>query len=209
MSPAGEVTRRADETVPAWLWRWGVGGLALLLLALAALAAALALGWNDPRPGRAADWQAPGLPATLTAAPEETAVALLDREDGDFILVGEAIPLSGPAFNGYGVVYRARDPAHYYVFAVGGDGYYAVLRVEGGQETALVDWQQFPHVRRGERANRLGVRCQGSTCSFTINDEHAATVEDDAWLAGRVGLWVRGFEGEVRVQFETLRLWEQ
>ena len=80
----------------------------------------------------------------------------------------------------------------------------------GDEEIALVDWQQFPHIHRGRQANRLRVACTGPTCHFHINDEYATTVEDNARLAGDVGLWVRGFEDQgVVMQFANVRVWAE
>ncbi len=198
-----------QSPVPArWLWRGGLGLITLTLAGALALIIALALGWNSPRLTRPPDWAAPGLPLDLQASPDETTTSLLAHPSGDFALEVEAIPLSGSDFNGYGLIYRAQDPAHYYAFAAGSDGYYAVLRVAGDEETPLVDWQQFPHVRRGRQANRLRVECAGATCRFYINDEYAATVEDGTWLTGDVGLWVRGFGEDVAVRFVNVRGWE-
>jgi hypothetical protein len=184
------------------------GALAALFLGVLGLVGALALGWNNPRPPGAPDWEAPGLPLALEAAPQSAAAQLLGPGGRDFSYEVEAAPEAGPAFNGYGLLYRAQDATHGYVLAVGSDGYYALLRLEGGAETALVEWQQFPHVRRGRAANRLRVRCAGPACALYINDEYAATVSDDTWLEGEVGLWVRAFEDEpVRVAFAAARLW--
>jgi hypothetical protein len=185
--------------------------LGLMALALAvglALIAALALGWNNPRPTRPPDWRPAGLPLSLTTTSNRGAVTLLGWPNSDFTLEAEALPLSGPGFNGYGLVYRAQDADHYYALAAGSDGYYAVLRVAGGEETALVDWQQFPHIRRGHQANRLRVICSGSTCRFYINDEYATSTVDDTWSTGDVGLWARSFSEEsVAVQFIDVRAW--
>jgi len=192
------------------LWRGALGAMTLALTAALALIVALALGWNSPRPTRSPDWQATDLPLRLAAAPGATAVSLLGHPGGDFTLEVEAALLSGPdsGFNGYGLIYRAQNAANYYTLAVGSDGYYAVLRVVGDEETVLVDWQQFPHIRRGQEANRLRVACAGSACRFYINDEYAAVVEDDAWLAGDVGLWVRSFgDAGVAVQFVNASVW--
>ena len=192
-----------------WLWRVTLGLLALVVAGALVLIVALALGWNSPRPTRAHDWGATGLPLDLKASQNETTTSLLGHPSGDFTLEVEAIPFSGPDFNGYGLVYRAQDSARYYVFAVGGDGYYAVLRVAGDEETALVDWQQFPHVHRGQQPNRLRVICEGHACHCYVNDEYAATVEDDTWLMGDVGLWVRSFGDEdVAVRFLNVCAWE-
>ncbi|HEY68725.1 MAG TPA: hypothetical protein G4N97_10715 [Thermoflexia bacterium] len=190
-----------------WLWHSGMGLMTLALVTGLVLIVALALGWNNPRPAGPPDWQAPDLPLALKTMSDETVVRLLGHS-GDFALEVEAVPLAGPDFNGYGLVYRAQDPAHYYAFAVGSDGYYAVLRVAEDEETPLVDWQQFPHIHRGRQANRLRVACVGSTCHFYVNDEYAATVEDDTWLTGNVGLWVRGFgNGGTEVLFLDMRAW--
>lgn len=193
-----------------WLWRGGGGLLILVLTVGLALVVALLLGLNSPRPIRSPDWQAADLPAVLEAAPNATTGNLLGRSYDDFTLEVEAAPLSGPdsGFAGYGLVYRAQGDAHYYAFAVGSDGYYAVLRVDGDEETSLLDWQQFPHIHRGEQANRLRVACAGAICRFYINDEFAATVKDATWQEGDVGLWVRSFEKEsVLVRFASVRVW--
>jgi hypothetical protein len=201
------MTDGRSRAPPHWLWRGTLGLMALVLTTALALVIALAFGWNSPRPTRSPDWEAPDLPLSLEASPNSTTASLLDCTSGDSILEAEATPLSGSEFNGYGLIYRAQDPTRYYAFAVGGDGYYAVLRVEGDKEAMLVDWQQFPHIRRGGQTNRLRVECKDATCRFFINDEYATSVEDDTWLAGQVGLWVRGFEEHVSVRFLSARVW--
>jgi hypothetical protein len=186
-----------------------VGLVTAALAAALLLIAALALGWNDPRPRRAPDWEDPGQPRRLGAAANETTVMLLGQPGGDLTFEVIAIPLSGPdsGFYGYGLVYRAQDPTHYYAFAVGGDGYYAILRVDESEEIPLVTWQQFPHIDRHRQENRLRVSCAGAECDFTINDEYATTVVDDTWLRGDVGLWARGFNEAISVEFRSARVW--
>jgi hypothetical protein len=182
-----------------------------LLAAIVALAliAALALGWNNPRPGRPPDWEAPRLPRRLEAPPGGTALSLLSHPVDDFTLEVIARPLAGPdaGLYAYGLTYRAQDATHYYRFAVGADGYYAVVRVDGESVIPLVTWQQFPHVERGRRPNRLLVTCSGPSCTFRINDEYAATVEDDRWLSGDVGLWAQSSEEGAVLEFRSVRVW--
>lgn len=200
-----------NQRIDSRLWHTGVGVVAAVLAVALALIIALTLGWNNPRPARPPDWTAPDLPRQLQAGPNETTASLLGQPGSDSAFEVIARPFSGPdsGFYGYGLVYRAPDPDHYYAFAVGGDGYYAVLRVAGDEEIPLVDWQQFPHIRRGRQANRLRVTCAGAACHYTINDEYAATVEDDTWLVGDVGLWVRGFDEGAAVRFLNARLWRE
>jgi hypothetical protein len=199
----------ADER---WLRQGLIGSITVVLIGALGLIFALALGWNSPRPARPPDWEATGLPLDLEAPAQEDVLALLDHPGGDFTLEVAATPLYGPAsgFNGYGLVYRAQDTTHYYAFTVGSDGYYAVLRIANGEETPLIEWQQFPHVHRRQEGNRLRVTCAGTICHFYINDEYATAVEDDAWLNGDVGLWVRSFGDErVVIRFLSARIWTE
>lgn len=205
----------SSSEVPHWLWYAVVGGLALVVATALGLIVALALGWNNPRPSGPPDWQAPGLPRRVQAPPDSAIIELLGSLVGGdsnarpaFVLDGTMAPVAGPDFNGYGLAYRAQDPTRYSVFAVGSDGYYAVLRVAGDEVTPLVAWQQFPHIRRGRLANRLRVECSGATCDFYINDEYATSIEDDTWIEGDFGLWVRSFDEEaVEVEFTTVGVW--
>ena len=205
------MSARAASQLPPWLWRLGVGLLALTLLGGALLVLALNLGLHSPRPTRPPDREAVD-PASLEAAPDATRVELLAPAEADFTLEIDARPRAVPegGYNGYGLIYRAQDAAHYYAFAVGSDGYYAVLRVVDGLERPLVDWQQFPHIRRGQQPNQLRVACAGAICRFYINDEYAATVEDGMWLEGKVGLWARSYGSDpIAVAFERARMWRR
>ncbi len=192
---------------PRWLWDCLLLGATLAAIAALALIVALALGWNSPRPGRPPSWEAPALPYRLAAEPGAASLSLLAHPAGDFTFEVMARPLAGPDLCTYGLVYRAQDAAHYYLFAVGTDGYYAVLKQEGEDVTPLVTWQQFPHVERGQSSNRLLVTCTGPSCTFRINDEYAVTVEDDRWLSGDVGFWAQSIEEEAVLQFRSARLW--
>lgn len=201
--------KNGNSISAGWLWDHLVLVITLAAVAVLILIGALALGWNSPRPGRPPDWDAPGLPRRVDAAHQAPSVVLFDRSSSDFAYEVIARPLAAPpsSLYGYGLIYRAQDAEHYYAFAVGSDGYYAVIRRDGEDVIPLVAWQQFPHIRRGPQANRLLVTCVASSCSFRINDEYATTVEDDRWLSGDVGLWARSFDGEVAAQYATIRLW--
>jgi hypothetical protein len=195
--------------------RVGLWGLAAVLALATVLVVALSLGWNNPRPSGDADWTAPGLPRAVTAPVETTTIQLLghpglspETNRPGFILEGIAAAQSGPVFNGYGFAFCAEDESHYSVFALGSDGYYAILRVDANEETELVSWQQFPHIQRGRQANRLRIECEATVCEFYINDEYATTVAEDSWGDGDFGLWVRSFERQaVEAVFTTMGVW--
>jgi hypothetical protein len=172
-----------------------------------ALLGALRAGWNDPRPATPPDWQA-GAPHILSASAEAArAIDLLERPPGAFTFEAVATVQSGADFNGYGLVFHAQDAAHYTAFAVGSDGYLSVLTVSGEEETELLAWQAFPHIRRGAGPNRLRVSCAEGTCRFWINDEVVAALPDEGG-GGEVGLWVRWYEGaRVVVEFSNVATW--
>jgi hypothetical protein len=198
-----------DERLDDRLWQGALILMATPLVAGLILISALALGWNSPGPTQPPDWQPAELPIRLDASPEYTSSKLLGWKSADFKLEVQARLLSSPDLGGYGLIYRAQDASHYYAFAVSSDGYYAVLRMTGSEEIALAEWQQFPHIRRGQQLNRLRVACSGSICQFYVNDEFATTIEDRAWLKGNVGLWVRSSgDRKVSVQFLDVRAWD-
>ncbi len=193
-----------------WLWAATHVGLAAAILATVTLTLALQLGWNSPRVSRESDWQASSPPVTLAAQPHEAQVGLLEHEVTDFTMTVEAHPSAGPSFNGYGLIYRAQDSQNYYAFAIGGDGYCTVLRIEEGEPVPLLEWRPFPHVRQGLTTNRLRVTCQGVTCRYYINDELIARLKDGDYRSGRVGLFVRSFDAQrVAVRFLSVRVWEE
>lgn len=193
---------------PAWLWR---GVLIALVGALAGgslLLSALSVGWNNPRPGGPPDWRMVDGVSLDVAPPDTSAARLVGMADRAFTLEGVGIPLSGMDSDAYGLIFRAQSVERYAVFAVGCDGYLAVLQVEGGTESALLDWQQFPHIRRGRAANRLRLSCGEGVCSFWVNDEYVGRVPDEMGRGGEVGIWARRSGGdEVRVAFDQLAVW--
>ena len=208
-----------EPTVPSSLWRSSVIlFIGHMLIGLGVLAA-LALGWRSPTPRRAPDsvwsWTGDGS-ATLTdngyqlhlLQPNQRAWATAGQQVADFDLELNTRSLLSSEDVGYGLLYRYQNPANYYLFTVGGDGYYTIAVVQDSALTPLRVWQQWPHVRRGAAANRLRVRCEGEVCHFFINGESTATVVDDTFASGDLGLWAQTFSDDVlNVVFEDTLLW--
>ena len=201
-----------------------MGLLAMVLTIGLGLAAALLLGWRSPTPHRAPDWTFDDLlwtqygDGSVTMAddgyqmrlsqPYQRAWAVADQPVADFeaeVVVHSLFPSEDV---GFGLLYRYQDQANYYLFAVGGDGYYTVAVVQEGELTPLQVWQQWPHIRRGAAINRLRVRCEDTRCQFHINDEFTAETRNDVILTGYLGLWAETFsDGGLEVVFEKVRLW--
>jgi len=198
----------ADAQLPGWLWRGTLLLATLLLAAGVALAMALGAGWNSPRPSPLPDWCLPS-PLLLEVSPSaERTAHLLAWSHRDLVVEVVATPRQGADFNGYGLIFRAQGLERYTVFAIGSDGYLAVLRVDGEEETPLLDWQQFPHIRRGRAANRLRLACVADECQFWVNDEYVGSLAADWGEGDQVGLWARRFEGgTVQVSFAECAVW--
>ncbi|MBN1285223.1 MAG: hypothetical protein JXB47_07490 [Anaerolineae bacterium] len=101
----------------------------------------------------------------------------LDRIFGDFDLTVEAMQLAGPDDNGFGVIFRHRDPDNHYHLLISGDGYYKVTRVKDGEaETLTADWRASAHIKPGTgETNVIRVVGRGSRFTFYIN---GARVDD-------------------------------
>lgn len=92
----------------------------------------------------------------------------------NFDLTAEARAVDGPLNNGYGVIFRYRDPQNFYMFLVSSDGYYRVSRVVSGDQRILSEWIDSPIVAQGlDTPNRLRVVGQGERFQFYVNDQLA------------------------------------
>lgn len=210
--------------VPIWSWRSSVYIFVAVLAIGMGLAVALASGWRSPTPQRAPDWNGADLvwqkhgDGTATVSPDGYQMGLngpdrrvwatSHRSVADFELELSVRSLVTCEDASHGLLYRYQDAANYYLFTIGGDGYFAIAVVRAGELIPLQPWQQWPHVRRGVATNRLRVHCQGAYCRFYINDEFTAEITDTAFLEGRIGLWAQTFSDEdLEVRFSGLRLW--
>jgi len=210
--------------IPDSLWR---ASLFVFLLGSAlglGLVVALALGWRSPTPRRPPDWKPAGSDWVHQGAGQSQTVdgvyqLALDKPNqlgwavggpslSHFYLKADLRSLTAGQDNGYGLVYRYQDPANYHLFAVGGDGNYAIIAVVDGRRQALRPWQPWPHVRRGAACNRLRVECRAASCRFYVNGEFTAEVDHGAAEAGQAGVFAQTFsDGHLTLVCEGLRLW--
>ncbi len=127
----------------------------------------------------------------------------------DVALEVEARRVSGEAGGNFGLVCRYRRPADFYYFAITDDGYYAVLRVEGGKPTVLTGsgFLPSPDIPAGAATYHLGAVCAGDRLRLLVNGREIAAVVDVTLRRGDVGLAVgAGPEGPLRVHFDNFRV---
>lgn len=90
--------------------------------------------------------------------------------DFDYTVMAAAV--GGPVDNGYGVVFRYRDPRNTYAFHISSDGYYSIERTLNGQSERLSAWIASDVVNPGIGAvNTLRVVGVGDSFRFWVNGE--------------------------------------
>jgi len=164
-----------------------------------------------------------------SSLPFSTAAPYFDAFD----LTVQAQAVDGPLNNGFGVVFRLRDPRNYFLFLVSSDGYYRVVREVDGVQRELSTWIPSPAVNQGIGAtNQLRVTASGGEFRFYVNGEPlklcvpdnpagystyndltgacqegrmVEALKDDSIASGRLGVIAMTLdEPDVRVLFDNL-----
>jgi len=132
----------------------------------------------------------------------------LGRDFADFVLEVDATQDQGPSNNSYGVLFRMEDAGHFYRFGISGDGFYFLDKSMGGELVSVIDWTESPYINRGQASNRLKVTCAGAKLTLYVNDRRLATVTDDSYDHGDIGLFAASFaEPDVHITFDNLKVW--
>ena len=134
-----------------------------------------------------------------------------NRDFTDTEISVQTSQISGPNNNAYGVICRYVDDENFYVFLISGDGYYAIGKYQTGvsQITYLTGadpdfFVASDAINQGVATNLLRVRCVGDQLSLAVNGIPLATVTDDSFISGDVGLAASTLEtGRVVVEFDT------
>jgi hypothetical protein len=130
---------------------------------------------------------------------------VIDHDWADLVLIVEARRAEGPLDNQYGVIVRYVDRANFCLFSVSSDGMYSAQRLRNDEWEDLVTWTPSSAVRQEDATNVLRVECRGAHIRFFVNDQLLATVEDDIFYSGNVGLAAGSFsDGGVTVHFDNL-----
>ena len=131
------------------------------------------------------------------------------QEFDDFALEVSTLWLRGNPANAYGILFRFQDSENFYQFDVDGEGYFMAGKYVDDEWIFLVDWQESEALNHGANArNDLAVVCQENELGFYANGELLATVMDDTFARGEVGLLAETFdEGGVEILFDDLYIW--
>jgi hypothetical protein len=130
------------------------------------------------------------------------------RDFSDVSVEVDAHTASGAQDGHYGVLCRYKNADRFYYLAVSADGYYAIFRrMESGMEILTGDGSGMlssSHIKTGTRVNRVLGVCDGDELSLYVNSQWLATVTDDEYARGDVGLGAgSGPGGSARVVFDN------
>ena len=101
----------------------------------------------------------------------ENVFSALDRKFNDMDLRVTARQIAGPDDNQFGVVFRYKDLDNYYAFLISSDGYYSLVKRQGGAPEVISDWGATAVVRQGQVTNEIRIVALGDAFRFFINGE--------------------------------------
>jgi len=144
-----------------------------------------------------------------TTAPEDTETMLVGYFD-DFILEVDTKLVDGTDNNWHGVICRFQNLGDYYVFNISADGYYYISRFIDYEQTALAGPTYSSHINTGwDVVNTMHIECVGSSFSFSVNGHLLATVTDNSFSDGDIGLLATSWEGSLsEIAFDNLVITE-
>lgn len=139
--------------------------LAYLLATAVFLILLITSGVFDPKPIGERQTTLPTINLTVNQ-PGQTIVWLEEPlPEGDFSVRGTAVWHSGSLDSGAGFVLG--DEIHRFIVAVSPLGYVLVQQ----EETAVLPWQPWPHVRLAEAPNEIWIDVQGEALTVRLNRE--------------------------------------
>ena len=103
----------------------------------------------------------------------------------------DATRIDGPKDGYFGVICRmGNDGNDYYALVIGDDGFYGILKMEGGEQEFLdsgYDEKNIIQLGLGE-VNRVRGICSGDRLQLVVNEQLLLEINDDTFTSGDVGI---------------------
>lgn len=143
--------------------------------------------------------------------PNTSAVAVPGGRFSDVLLEAQVQQTAGSTDNNFGLLCRYQDLDHFYAFLISSDGYYAIVRVVGGENFQVLSGDGL-HLMPSEAiqtdlgsTNEIRAQCQGDTLTLYVNGKQLASVVDSQLAAGDIGFIASTYgQAPVQVQFDNL-----
>ncbi|HLB48371.1 MAG TPA: hypothetical protein VJL59_15300, partial [Anaerolineales bacterium] len=91
----------------------------------------------------------------------------------------------------WGLVFRYKDNANFYLFGVSCDGAYSLMKRQDGLLETILPPTDSIAIKKLGQPNVIGVRAVGDQLSFYANDQFLITVSDGTFSAGLIGMYIR------------------
>jgi hypothetical protein len=124
----------------------------------------------------------------------------------DFAVEIDARLVSGPDESGYGLTFRVQNNVDFYSFMVTGNGYYHLAK-HNGEWVTLQAWTGSDFISEGSSTNHLMVVCRGTQIEVYVNGYHLATVTDDSFPDGSVGMVAYASGPDTLVAFDNIKVY--
>ncbi len=109
----------------------------------------------------------------------------------DTIIEVEATKVGGPDDNDFGVICRYQDLQNFYFLIISSDGYGGIGIVQDGDQRIISDEAELlPNdaIRQGNVTSFIRAECVGNRLSLYADGTLIASVQDDTFASGDVGL---------------------
>lgn len=119
----------------------------------------------------------------------------------------KAWQVSGPLGH-YGIMFRIQGEWNddFYVFAISSDGYYAFAK-KRDQQWDWVTYAPSPYIQQGIGAwNILEIEAHGPGINLFVNNQLLATISDDSFQQGFIGLYVDSDQPGIHVHFDDFAI---
>jgi len=168
-------------------------------------------GWALYNRGGAVTEITDGVLRISTSQPGQVRWTNPGRSLDDVIITTQARQVSGPNNNAYGVICRYQNEENFYIFLIGGDGYYAIGKYTSDSPTVTYltengEYQFSDAINQGLATNQIRVGCVGNELSLSVNGLPLVTVTDPTFVIGDVGVATSTLEpGTAVVEFDDFR----
>ena len=100
---------------------------------------------------------------------------------------------------GFGLICNYTDDGDFYYLAMSVDGFYIIAKKEGDSTEALSDadnqWLASEDIAVNQTSYLIGADCADGTLTLYVDGTQIASVEDDTFTSGSVGLIAATFDG--------------
>ncbi len=110
-----------------------------------------------------------------------------DTELADGMISVEARVVDSIGDGDYGIICRYQDKDNFYFFLISEDSYFSIQKFENDEQQMLFDWEQLKGIDPS-KPNRITAICIGNKLQLAVNDSILATVYDDSFQSGNIGL---------------------